>query len=144
MIACVCECTRACSVLSIQLFVTPWTIAHQVPLSMGFPRQEYWNGLPLPSPGDRILTFQLNLINIKIKLILKFKEVPLLYSLWIWVWEFRKGKCARTLTEPRSRTQALWELHLHSLCYCFIALVPVFFIPAHTRSGWLRLRNLSF
>ena len=31
---------------------TPWTIAHQAPLSMGFPRQEYWSGLPFPSPGD--------------------------------------------------------------------------------------------
>ena len=33
-------------------FETPWTIVHQVPLSMGFPRQEYWSGLPVPSPGD--------------------------------------------------------------------------------------------
>ena len=33
-------------------FVQNWTIAHQGPLSMGFPRQEYWSGLPLPSPGD--------------------------------------------------------------------------------------------
>ena len=32
--------------------MTPWSIAHQAPLSMGFPRQEYWNGLPFPSPGD--------------------------------------------------------------------------------------------
>ena len=31
---------------------TPWTIAYQSPLSMGFSRQEYWNGLPFPSPGD--------------------------------------------------------------------------------------------
>ena len=31
---------------------TPWTIAHQVPLSVGFSRQEYWSGLPCPSPGD--------------------------------------------------------------------------------------------
>ena len=31
---------------------TPWTAAHQAPLSMGFPRQEYWNGLLCPSPGD--------------------------------------------------------------------------------------------
>ena len=29
----------------------PWTMTHQVPLSMGFSRQEYWNGLPFPSPG---------------------------------------------------------------------------------------------
>ena len=36
----------------VQLFVTPWMVAHQAPLSLGFPRQEYWNGLPFPSPGD--------------------------------------------------------------------------------------------
>ena len=36
----------------VQLFVTPWTVACQVSLSMGFPRQEYWSGLPFPSPGD--------------------------------------------------------------------------------------------
>ena len=34
------------------LFVTLWTVAHQAPLSMGFFRQEYWSGLPVPSPGD--------------------------------------------------------------------------------------------
>ena len=32
--------------------MTPWTIAHQAPLSMGFSRQEYWSGLPFPSPGN--------------------------------------------------------------------------------------------
>ena len=32
--------------------MTPWTAAHQAPLSMGFPRQEYWSGLPCPPPGD--------------------------------------------------------------------------------------------
>ena len=37
---------------SLQLFVTPRTVAPQAPLSMGFPRQKYWNGLPFPSPGD--------------------------------------------------------------------------------------------
>ena len=35
-----------------QLFVTPWTVACQAPLSMEFPRQEYWSGLPFPSPRD--------------------------------------------------------------------------------------------
>ena len=34
------------------LFATPWTVAHQSSLSMGFSRQEYWSGLPHPSPGD--------------------------------------------------------------------------------------------
>ena len=41
-----------CLVLSCaQFFVTPWTVANQAPLSMGFPRQEYWSGLPFPPPG---------------------------------------------------------------------------------------------
>ena len=36
----------------VQLFVTVWIVAHQAPLSMGFPRQEYWSGLPSLPPGD--------------------------------------------------------------------------------------------
>ena len=36
----------------VQLFATPWTVARQAPLSMGFSRQEPWSGLPFPSPGD--------------------------------------------------------------------------------------------
>ena len=36
----------------VQLFVTPWTVAYQVPLSMEFSKQEYWSGLLFPSPGD--------------------------------------------------------------------------------------------
>ena len=32
-------------------FVTPWTVAHQAPQCIGFPREEYWSGLPFPSPG---------------------------------------------------------------------------------------------
>ena len=36
----------------VQLVGTPWTVAYQAPPSMGFPTQEYWSGLPFPSPGD--------------------------------------------------------------------------------------------
>ena len=36
----------------VWLFVAPWAIAHQAPLSMGFTRQEHWSGLPLHTPGD--------------------------------------------------------------------------------------------
>ena len=47
-------CVRVCSVGSVMSdpFATPWTVALQAPLSMGFPRQEYWGGLSFPSPGD--------------------------------------------------------------------------------------------
>ena len=45
-----------CAVLSHSVksdfLATPWTVAHQAPLSMGFPRQEYWSMLQLPTPGD--------------------------------------------------------------------------------------------
>ena len=40
------------SLSCVRLFVTPWTVAHQAPLSMVFSRQGYWSGLPFPSPGD--------------------------------------------------------------------------------------------
>ena len=40
------------SLSSVQLCATTWTVAYQVPLSIGFSRQEYWSGLPFPSPGD--------------------------------------------------------------------------------------------
>ena len=36
----------------VQLFATPWTVAHQAPWSMGFSRQEYWSGLAFPPSGD--------------------------------------------------------------------------------------------
>ena len=40
------------SLSRVRRFVTLWTVAHQAPLSLGFSRQEYWSGLPFPSPGD--------------------------------------------------------------------------------------------
>ena len=40
------------SLIHVQLFTTPWTATHQAPLSMGFSRQEYWSGVPLPPLGD--------------------------------------------------------------------------------------------
>ena len=43
---------KAKSLSRVRLFSTPWTVAYQAPWSMGFSRQEYWSGLPFPSPGD--------------------------------------------------------------------------------------------
>ena len=47
-------CVHVCVQLlsRVLLLETPWIVAHQLLLSMGFPRQEYWSGLPFPSPGD--------------------------------------------------------------------------------------------
>ena len=45
-------CMYVCVFSRVQHFVTPWTVARQAPLSMEFSRQEYWSGLPFPTPGD--------------------------------------------------------------------------------------------
>ena len=41
-----------CVLSRVQLYVTRWTVTHQTPPSMGFSRQEYWSGLPFPTPRD--------------------------------------------------------------------------------------------
>ena len=47
-----CTCCMLSHFSHVQFCVTPWTAACQAPLSVGFPRKEYWSGLPCPSPGD--------------------------------------------------------------------------------------------
>ena len=49
---CVYEEVCVCVLCHVRLFTPPWTVAHQAPLSMGFPRQEHWSGLPFPSPEE--------------------------------------------------------------------------------------------
>ena len=44
---------HVCVFSAVRLFVAPWTVARQAPLSRGFSRQEHWGGLPFPPPGDR-------------------------------------------------------------------------------------------
>ena len=46
-------------VTSCQILVTPWTVAHQTPLFMGFSRQEYWSGVPFPNPGTELTSPEL-------------------------------------------------------------------------------------
>ena len=62
----------------VQFYETPWTVALQAPLSMGFSRQEYWNGLPCPTPGD--------LPNPRIELV--FLMSPILASGFFTTWEW--------------------------------------------------------
>ena len=79
-----CHCPFQCmkmkvkSLSDVRLLATPWTAAYQAPLSMGFSRQEYWSGVPLPSPsghqkavgltwwGRQILNWQLKLWNTEV------------------------------------------------------------------------------
>ena len=74
------------SLSRVQLFVTPWTAACQVPLSLGLFRYEYWNGLPFPSPGI-FLTQGLNLG-------LLFRKQTLYHSA---TWEALQTNCKKHL-----------------------------------------------
>ena len=47
-----CLWSKVKSLSYVWLFATPWTVAYEAPPSLGFSRQEYWSGLPFPSPGD--------------------------------------------------------------------------------------------
>ena len=55
------------SLSRVQIVATPWTVAHQAPPSMGFSRQEYWSGVPLPSPKNVQTTTQLHSFHILTK-----------------------------------------------------------------------------
>ena len=61
------------SLSRVRLFATPWTVAYQASQSMGFSRQEYWSGVPLPSPGDQSM-YTLSEISVV--------SVPLLWGLF--------------------------------------------------------------
>ena len=107
----------SCSVSHVQLFVTPWTTAHQAPLSTEFSRQEYWSGLPcpflgyLPDPGiePRSPTLQADCLpseppgqkvgSIKIS---------------VWYWQCRKElRRRKEKVEPLNKSvgEKIWKSH---------------------------------
>ena len=53
------QCMKVKSLSHVRLFATPWTAAYQASLSLGFSRQEYWSGVPLPSPVGRLVLCKL-------------------------------------------------------------------------------------
>ena len=74
------------SLSHVQLFATAWTTAYQAPPSIGFPRQEYWSGLPLPSPP------------IKIPMVF-FRELEQIISQSVW--KYRKPRIAKAILGRR-------------------------------------------
>ena len=79
------------SLSHIQLLATPWTEAYQAPPSMGFSRQEYWSGVPLPSPERAVLLFYISMMLTNI-LFLPLKKLPLVFLIrqvpqLLFVWE---------------------------------------------------------
>ena len=77
------------SLSRVRLLATPWTTAYQAPLSMGFCRQEYWSGVPLPSPGSITMNKASggDEIPAEVFQILKDDAVKLLHAMWLQIWK---------------------------------------------------------
>ena len=128
---------RVCVLSCIWLFVTPWTVASQTPLSMEVSRQEYWSGLPFPSPG--------NLPDPGIKPAspaspalaggffttappgkpLTYTEIVLSTILWSW-YLVKSG-----LRSPKSIISQLHSLHLFPYSFIQQILSSTYYVPGN-------------
>ena len=101
------------SLSRVRIFVTPWTVAYHAPPAVGFSRQEYWSGLPFPSPGDlsnpgiepRSPVLQADALPSEPpgKLPVVLKRALLLYSLWSFIWKER--------SRPNLKPQKLFSVY---------------------------------
>ena len=116
------------SLSHVRLFATPWTVAYQAPPSIGFSRQEYWSGLPFPSPGDlpdpgiepRSPTFQADALTSEPpgKFQVKGSEIVVQSSRWShWDQEIGSGEPRKLSCSGRGiqkslkewRAEIIWE-----------------------------------
>ena len=81
---CVCACAPTQLLSCVQLFSTPWTVAHQAPLSLGFYRREYWSGLPSSQP--RVSLIQESHLSFLGLLHWQVDFLPLSSAIWRWQW----------------------------------------------------------
>ena len=86
------------SLSGVRLFTTPWTAAYQAPPSMGFSRQEYWSGVPLPSPMDHEIYFKTVCTELR------------LFDLWIF---FLRAVYCSCLSPPSN----IHNQHLSDFCW---------------------------
>ena len=107
---CVCVCARTCSISCIWLFAILWTVACQDPLFMGFSQQEYWGGLPFPTPALPISFCTLT----KTYLIQKFARYNWLKYQWLRLWLFGELYLVSSCTNYP-------DLHPYSWGYLFIS-----------------------
>ena len=117
------------SLSSVWLLVTPWTAAYQAPRSMGFSRQEYWSGVPLPSPSDtleyiisKILTWNIQKWNYWILYLLESDfywhgqwSIILAFNIYFLLFKYKVSKIFFS-TWPFKRTST-WNLHRNNLSH---------------------------
>ena len=110
------------SLSHVRLLATPWTVAYKAPLSMGFSRQEYWSGLPLPSPKVSLYSSQASAFNTPIKLpLLSFPMIPL-PGLWTFHYSFR---CWTLLPRHWAPSPPFRDPALHFSFYFSVSFAPL-------------------
>ena len=115
------------SLSRVRLFTTPWTAAYQAPPSMGFSRQEYWSGVPLPSPHKVTILAQSDYCKKKYHILgdLEYKYLFL---------------TVRRLESPRSRCWQIWCLERT----CFLVHTLFFSLSPYTVEGARALSGVTF
>ena len=110
-------CTWAQSLSCVRLFVTPWTVAHQAPPSMEFPRQEYWSGLPFLTP--------LYVISKVFSCVLQENQGELRILHFVWNW----------------KADGFWNHRMRELPCCFQLSVGIKCenLIKRRSMGWLRV-----
>ena len=108
------------SLSSVRLLATPWTAAYQAPPSMGFSRQEYWSGLPLPSPNTSICAILYNKITRKDFYFLLMSPRYTRLHTHVQVPFYQMFKCSGLLLSngsnvPLVPSGSLWILYIHSV-----------------------------
>ena len=99
------------SLSRVQLFVTPWTVAYEAPPSMGFSMQEYWSGLPFPSPGHGFMNPP---VNVEAHILLALPKMYMITST-----QFRNPKdisCLFLFFTQRKYHKFLNDKGLHFIC----------------------------
>ena len=89
---------HACMLSCVWFFATPWTIAHQAPLSMEFSRQGHWSGLPFPSPGDLPDPWiELSYIGRQVLYCLSYQRNPYMCIYYIYICNISHGADAKMI-----------------------------------------------
>ena len=123
-----CMQVKVKSLSRVRLFATPWTAAHQAPPSMGFSRQEYWSGVPLPSPSEPL--YGINILRSTVRSVLVVAQSCLTFCdpmgcspgssvhkiLQATKLEWDAIPFSRGSSQPRDWTSGL--LHCRLILYC--------------------------